>query len=44
LNAITARAWSAITCLVTHYSATSASRIASVKNLTCRKNGITNAP
>ena len=44
LNAITARACSAMPCLVTHCSATSASRIASVRKLAWRKNGITNAP
>ena len=43
LNAITARTCSAIPCLVTHCSATSASRIARVRKLAWRTNGITNA-
>ena len=44
LKAITAFAWSAIPCLVTHVSATSASRMASVRKLACRMNGTTNEP
>src|ERR1700753_2024806 len=44
LNAITALACNAIPCLVTHCSATSASRMASVRKLAWRTNGTTNAP
>ena len=44
LNAITALTSSVIPCLVTHCSATSASRIASVRNDAWRVKGIANAP
>src|SRR5215813_3658969 len=44
LNAITARTFSEIPCLVTHVSATSASFIDRVRKLVLRKNGSTNAP
>lgn len=44
LKAITARTFRVIPCLVTHFSATSASHIDNVRNRTFRKNGKMNAP
>ena len=44
LNAMTARTFSAMPCLVTQVSATSASHMASVRKRALRKNGMTNAP
>ena len=44
LNAITARTLRVMPCWVTHFSATSDSHMASVRNAALRKNGMTKAP
>lgn len=44
LKAMTARTLSVMPCWVTHFSATSASHIASVRKRALRKNGMMNAP